>query len=151
MNVRPFTETPGPTVPLPSSHLGIFSLFFTTSLLQYIVLQTNQYALECMGGEKFHKWDKLTVNELQAYMGFMILMGICHLPSVCDYWKTDEFFHYSPVANRFSRDRFFDLHRYLHFVDTSSLSPPGSSNYDKLGKIKPIIEMLLTSFQSKCY
>ena len=29
-----------------------------------------------MGGEKFMKWTKITVEELQVYMGFMILMGL---------------------------------------------------------------------------
>jgi len=47
--------------------------------------QTNQYALECMGGEKFARWTPVTVEELNAYMGFMILMGIVHLPSMYDY------------------------------------------------------------------
>ena len=77
-----------------------------------------------MGGEKFGKWSKVTAPELQAYMGFMVLMGLVHLPSIYDYWKEDEIFHYSPVASRISRDRFFELHRYLHFADNSSLSPP---------------------------
>ena len=101
-----------------------------------------------MGGERFHRWEKVTIEELQAYMGFMILMGICHLPSIYHYWKTDEFFYYSPVAKRISRDRFFELHRYLHFVENSTLSPPGNPEYDKLGKIRPIIARLLTTFQS---
>ena len=90
----------------------------------------------------------MTVEELQAYMGFMILMGIVHLPSIYDYWKKDEVYHYSPVASRISRDHFFELHRYLHFADNSSLGLPGTPEYDKLGKIKPIIEKLSERFRS---
>ena len=93
-----------------------------------------------MGGEKYAQWTQVTVSELQAYVGFMILMGIVHLPSLYDYWKKDAIFHYSPVASRISRDRFFELHRYLHFTDNSTLSLPGDPGYDKLGKIKPILE-----------
>ena len=140
-------ETPGPRVSLPTSPLGVFSLFFTSSFLQFLVLQTNQYALECMGGEKYAQWTQATVPELQAYMGVMILMGIVHLPSIYDYWKKDEIFHYSPVASRISRDRFFELHRYLHFTDNSLLSPPGSPGYDKLGKVKPIVDRLSKVFR----
>ena len=33
-------------------------------------------------GQKYEKWDKVTVEELCAYMGFMLLMGIVHLPSM---------------------------------------------------------------------
>ena len=69
-----------------------------------------------MGMEKYDKWDKVTVNELCAYMGFMLLMGIVHLPSLYDYWRNDEVFHYAPIASKISRNRFLELHRYLHFT-----------------------------------
>ena len=101
-----------------------------------------------MGGKKFTQWTPTTVPELQSYMGFMILMGIVHLPSIYDYWKKDEVYHYSPVASRISRDRFFELHRYLHFADNSSLRNPGDSGYDKLGKVRPVIDRLTEAFRS---
>ena len=63
-------------------------------------------------------------------------MGIVYLPSIYDYWKKDAIFHYSPVASQIPRDRFFELHRYLHFAENSTLSLPGEPGYDKLGKIK---------------
>ena len=52
------------------------------------------------------------------------------------------------MASRISRDRFFELHRYLHFADNSSLAPPGSLEHDKLGKVNPIIEKLSERFRS---
>ena len=79
ITVEGFKKTPGPKVPIPQSAKEIFFLFFTPSLLELIVEQTNKYAAECMGLEKFEKWDKVTVDELCAYMGFMLLMGIVHL------------------------------------------------------------------------
>ena len=148
VTLEPFSDDSGPCESLPSSLLGIFHLFFTSSLLEYIVAQTNQYALECMGGEKFAKWTAVTVEELEAYMGFMILMGIVNLPALRDYWQKDEIFHYSPIARRISRDRFMELTRYLHFADNSSLAPPGTPGYDKLGKVRPVIERLSESFSS---
>ena len=101
-----------------------------------------------MGGEKFAQWTQVTEQELHAYMGFMILMGLVHMPSLYDYWKKDEIFHYSPVASRISCDRFFELHRYLHCADNHTLSPPGDPGYDKLGKIKPVMERLCAQFRS---
>ncbi len=50
------------------------------------------------------------------------------------------------MASRISRDRFFELHRYLHFVDNSTLSAPGTPEYDKLGKVAPIITTLSEQF-----
>ena len=120
----------------------IFFLFFTPTLLELIVEQSNKYAAECMGPDKYEKWTEITVEELCAYMGFMLLMGIVHLPSLYDYWKNDEVYHYSPIASRISRNRFLELHRYLHLVDNSTLSPPGSPEYDRLGKVRPVVEYL---------
>ena len=101
-----------------------------------------------MGGEKFGRWSQITIQELQAYMGFMVLMGIVHLPSIYDYWKKDPIFHYAPIASRISRDRFFELHRYLHFADNSCLHPPGHPQYDKVGKVKPILTRLAQIFRT---
>ena len=131
-------------VPIPSSALGIF----TQQILEYIVAQSNEFALECMGGERFASWSKITVEELQAYMWFMLLMGLVKLPSIYDYWKKDELYNYSPIASRISRDRFFELHRYLHFADNGTLAPPGSPKYKKLGKVQPIIDKLSQRFQA---
>ena len=117
-----FKEIPGLKVPLQGTAKDIFFPFFTPSPLELIVEQTNKFAAECIGQEKFEKWDQVII-ELCAYMGFMLLIGIVHLPSLYDYWKNDEVYHYSPVASRISRTRFLELHRYLHFVDNSTLSP----------------------------
>ena len=99
-----------------------------------------------MGAERFATWTQITVEELQAYMGFMILMGLVKLPSIYDYWQKDETYHYSPIASRITRDRFFELHRYLHFADNSTLASPRSPEY-KLGKVQPVIDSLSQSFQ----
>ena len=146
VEVKSFEQHVGPQVVVPCSSLGAF-LFFTKTLLEYIVVQSNKFALECMGEEKYESWDKITIDELTAFMGFMLLMGIVRLPSIADYWKLDEVFHYSPVARRISRKRFFELQRYLHFADNSTLAPPGTPEYNRLGKIQPIMDSLLTRFQ----
>ena len=47
--------------------------------------QSNEYAKLVMGAEKYEKWAKMTVEELKAFLGFSILMGVNHLPSLNDY------------------------------------------------------------------
>ena len=123
ISVEKFTKTPGPKITLPQTAKDIFR-FFTPALLELNVEQSNKYAAECMGQEKYEKWEEITVEELCAYISFMLLMGVVHLPSLYDYWKNDEIYHCSPIASRISRNRFTELHRYFHFVDNSSLSPP---------------------------
>ena len=81
----------------------------------------------------------VTVSDLKAYFGFYILMGINHLPSIHDYWQVDPFVHFSPIADRITHNRFKEITRYLHFVDNTQLQKRGEPNYDRLGKIRPIM------------
>ena len=84
-------------------------------------------------------------------MGFNILMGINRQPSTDDYWKKDPIHYYKPIAQRISRDRFRDISKYFHFVDNSTLSLIGSANYDKLGKVRPLIKHFQERFLSLYY
>ena len=45
-----------------------------------------------MGDESSREWRKITKEEVKAFFGFSILMGIDHLPSVDDYWSKDPSF-----------------------------------------------------------
>ena len=119
---------------------------FTTDLQDEIVKQSNLYAKEVMGEEKYSRWTQITREELQAYFGFCVLMGINHLPALDDYWSTDPTLHYSGIASRITRDRFRELTRYLHFADNAALAPREDPGHDRLGKVRPVIDHLSSRF-----
>ena len=121
-------------------------MFFSNDLMQLMVTESNKYAEVVIGNEKFAKWTKITVDELKAFLGFSILMGINQLPSVKNYWKTNEYLHYGPIADRIPRDRFLEISRYIHFVDNSTLQPCGAPGLDRLGKVRPLIDHLSAKF-----
>jgi hypothetical protein len=106
---------------------------FTPSLMDNIVEQTN-----C--------WEEVTTEELKAYLGFCVLMGINRLTALDDYWSSDRTLATPPIADKITRDRFREISRYLHFVDNSTLSPKGSPGYDRLGKVRPVIDHLSNRF-----
>ncbi len=81
-------------------------------------------------------------------MGFMILMGLVKLPSIPDYWKRDEVFNYGPISSRITRDRFYEITKFLHFSDNSALAAPVEDGYGRLGKIRPVIRMVNESLQA---
>ena len=141
-----FTQPTGPTTSLPTNPLEIFFCFFTQQLIRMIVDQSNLYAASCMGEELYQRWEKITDDELKAYLGFIILMGLVPLPSIYDYWCKNPVFHYSPIADRISRDRFLEIHKYLHFVDNETLPAYGDDEYDKLGKVRPLVDYLCERF-----
>ena len=67
-------------------------------------------------------------------------MAVNHLPSIADHWKLDEVYHYAPIASRISRDRFLDISRFLLFVDNSTLLLRTDPNFDRLQKVRPVID-----------
>ena len=113
-------------------------LVFTQELMGTIATETNRYAQVCLG-ERYETWECVTVEELYAYFGFLILMGMINLPSIQDYWKKDVVFNYRPLSSRISRTRFLDIHRFLHFVDNDLLPSYGDQQYSKIQKVKPIL------------
>ena len=108
-------------------------------------MQTNLYAKQVMGEEKYEDWEKLGVQELKAYIGFSILMGLVRLPAIEDYWKI--FLCYFPISDRIARQRFRELSRYIHFVDNVQLPTWGEPGYDKVGKVKSRIDHCSKVFQ----
>ena len=139
---NPFTSPTGPTVLISTEPSDIFGLFYTDTVMEDIVHQTNLYAQQTMEESQYEKWVDVTVEELKAYLGFGILMGIVKLPLIDDYWKKDPFLHYDPIASRITRDRFRDIWRYLHFVDNKTLPPPGTPGSDWLAKIRPFFNII---------
>ena len=127
---RQFVEPVGPSKILPPTVLGIFRLFFTTSLVGLIVRETNEYARLVLGERAQEKWTDVTEEDIWAFLGFALLMGINRLPQLHLYWNTNPAFHYLPIAERITRDRFMSIWRFLHFTSNTpsctSSSPSGS-------------------------
>ena len=131
---------------ISESPLEVFELFFTEELQEMLVVESNRYARQVMGEEQYTHWNKITVQELKAYLGFRILMGINHLLSVDDHWSKDSCLHYAPIAEKIPRWRFRKISRYLHFVNNDHLAPRGDPAHDRLGKVRPLIDYLGSRF-----
>ena len=92
------------------------------------------------------QWKEIDEEKLDAFWGFSILMGVVQLPSLDDYWSRDPLTHYAPIAMKIPRWRFREISRYLHFVDNQHLAPRGSPTFDRLGKVRPVIDHLSQQF-----
>ena len=140
---------------------SIFKMFFTTALVASIVEQTNIYARQVLGDAAERKWTDVTEDDMWAFFGFMILMGINKLPHLHHYWSQDPYFHYNPVADRISWDRFFAISRFLHFTGNGALSSVPDNEktlshtgnkcllsdptFDQLRKVRPVILAVLAA------
>ena len=132
---------------IPDSPEDVFQLFSDESLQSDIVKESNKYARQVMGEDAYERWNPITVEELKAFFGLSILMGINHLPAIDDYWSRDPHLCYGSIADKISRQRFRDISQYLHFVDNDHLAPRGDPSYDRLGKVRPLIEHLSERFE----
>ena len=148
ITIKPFEDTVGPTFLVSSSPAEVLSFLFVNELVETIVDETNMYAERMMEPAKFAKWKQVDMQEIKAYLGFNMLMGLVQMPEVEDYWKTDPHFYYAPIATRISRTRFKEITRYLHFTDNTSLVPRGQRGHDKLGKVRPVITAVSSALLS---
>lgn len=93
-----------------------------------------------------HSLFGVTPDEIAAFMGINIAMGIVNLPSVCEYWSTNPVLHHPWFGQVRPRNRFYLINRYLHFNDNNDQVDREHSLYDKLFKIRLIIERVQESF-----
>ncbi|XP_049527551.1 piggyBac transposable element-derived protein 4-like [Dermacentor silvarum] len=122
-----------------------FSLYFDEEVWKMIVEETNLYALQRM----MPNWRTLTVSELKAYIGMLILMSIHNLPQVYLYWSSDKFFNLQEISNVMSFRRFQQITRCLHLNDNSKIPDKTSPNFDRCYRVRPLMEMLNINFQKE--
>lgn len=82
--------------PLPAipQENDFFSAFCGDVLWDWIVNQTNLYARQKLSAfpHRLAKFTNVTRQEMKAYFGIRIVMGIVRLPTIALYWSTDDFF-----------------------------------------------------------
>ena len=140
VTVNTFVQPVGPSAILPPTILGIFQLFFSTALTATIVDQTNIYARQVLGENAEDQWTDVLADNIWAFLGFSILMGINRLSSLCHYWSRDPTYRYHPIADRIPRDHFYAILRFLHFTDNSALSlVPGNGSLIGTRQWRPLI------------
>ena len=131
---------PTPRTKRENSSLQVFQLFITTILLEGIIKQSNAYAIS-----KGTVLD-LHLEELKAFIGMNIAMGMLRLPQIRDYWAQNEILSTPWFPSIMLRDRFFSILRFLYLVDNSLQKKKGEDGYDPLFKIRPMIDHLSAVF-----
>lgn len=87
-----FQEPSGPSQEARNAKtpLECFQLFFTTALVTILVTQTNLYADQlrtASAPSPSNRWYNVSMEEILAYLGIHIAMGIVNLPSLRDFWS----------------------------------------------------------------
>ena len=115
-------------------------------MFHFIAEESNQYAQQ-KGDANF----EVTPAEISAFVGINIAMGIINMPDVHDFWSTDPILHHQWFGTVMSRKQFFDIQKYLHFNDNSLAVNRDHPLYDKLFKLRPILDIVTETFSSHYY
>ncbi|XP_041364890.1 piggyBac transposable element-derived protein 3-like [Gigantopelta aegis] len=144
-----FAKNPGPVklFDIDTKATQYFSLFYTNAMFEKIVEFTNMNAMRKRTtdpGNNRGVWYNVTVEEIKAYYGVLILMDVI----TCDrdelYWSQSTDYPYirTEIPKIFSRDRFMQIRRYLHFSDDSNVDQT-----DKLFKFRYMIDNIGQAFK----
>lgn len=134
------------SVPLRSSRslpnrtrpITYFELFFDEEVVKNIVEQTNRYAASCNA----QNWQELSEGEFKAFLGMIIQMGIHKLPTIEDYWSSDPILQVIEIAETMTLQRFQKILKFLHVNDNSQMALRNSPNFDKMYKVRPLVDRL---------
>lgn len=125
-----------------SQLLDYFRNLFPEQLLDLIVQNTNLYAKQ-NGSATF---VDVSYDELCAFFGMVILMGLHPLPSLELYWSTDEFYGNPVIQKVMTCKRFKKILENLHVCNNDDILPRSHPGHDKLSKIKDMIIILNRTF-----
>lgn len=106
-----------------------------------MVTQTNLYVQQ-----KNRKGDPVTKDELLIFLGVNILMGIKKLPSYRDYWSSNEKLNDPYISRLMPVVRFGYILGNIHLADNEQEPEKQHKNYDKLYKLRPMINTLNKNF-----
>ena len=125
--------------------LDCFQLFFDEITIQRIADETNRYYLQNPMNERQHmsNWHNVNSVEVYAFLAITMLTGLIDKNRIRDYWSTDSLLATPIFSQYFTRNRYQDILRYMHFANNENIF-----HTDRLGKIKPIVDQLKRKFAS---
>ena len=163
ITVPPPKTKGGPNLPSnfgDESHaIDYFQLFFTDSLINNIVRFMNQYAhLEII--KKRHtqpnyvdkQWafdgtDNVSVPEMCAYLGACIILSVNPARQLRHVFSSEPFLNNTGLHSVFTLHRFSKISHYFCVSDKTKEIPKENIGYDKLFKVRPVVEQLQKLFK----
>ena len=139
---QPFTHHVGPINPPAYDDPPIFG----EDTFAYITTQTNLYARQNGTGQ--YKWTETSPNEVRQLIGMLMAMGVHKLPDFHDYWNQSALLSVPGITSGMPRTRFKVLMSNLHLNDNSQMIPRGNPGYDKLYKIRPLLDIVESNSQA---
>ena len=150
VRVNAFMENTGPVTDATRfSALDFFNLFFKDENFDRIAEKTNCYARQLIATTADLTWYEMNAIEIRAFFGVNILFGIKQLPEIHSYWSRNPLLGVPEIQKIFPRNRFAKISQYLHLNDKSRELPRGDANHDKLFKVRPVLDSVVSLIRSE--
>uniref|UniRef100_A0A8C2ZIU9 PiggyBac transposable element-derived protein domain-containing protein n=1 Tax=Cyclopterus lumpus TaxID=8103 RepID=A0A8C2ZIU9_CYCLU len=151
---RPKRE-PGPQLILTVKYavLQLFQLFFTSTIIQKIVENTNEF------GEAHHKtpsnpWIHITSEDMFSFMALVVFLGLVKWRAFTDYWRGGKMYLQLPKKIMTGK-KFLRISRTLHLsslvADAANEQLRGTPAFDRLAQIKPLYEEIREACRTHCH
>ena len=144
----PFTKKAGSLLTLNGSDYPceFFEAIFGSDTFDLIADQSNLYATQSNA-----TWEETSSNEIKVFIGMILAMGVHKLPYLRDYWSQNPLLGAPGITKSMPRDRFKAILRYLHLNDNSQMPARNDANFDKLYKVRPLLEAIKENTQKAYY
>ncbi|XP_069105020.1 piggyBac transposable element-derived protein 4-like [Argopecten irradians] len=113
-----------------------------------MAIETNRYAeqrQQVTGPDP--RWRPTTADEMRAYVGMNVMMGVKQLPRIWCYWSTDKRYGDPFISGVMPKTRFLKLNQYIHLRDTSDMPGRDDPDYDPLYKVRPLLDLVSKKFR----
>lgn len=151
VDVEDFVEPTGPTsrVPDDGNAMDFFFLLWPEELFAKIVEQTNRNAQQCIRTKPDPSWYETTCKEMRAFVALNVLFGVKSLPETRLFWSKNPYLGVTLVQKVVPRNRLEKIRQYLHLNNQENMLPREDPNFDKLFKIRPLLDTLSGTFREE--
>lgn len=118
-----------------NSPLELFRLFFDMDIMTLLHHHTNNYC------RYKNRCADITMDEIQCFIGVLMVSGYVQVPKRYMYWETAEDCHNELIHSAISRDRFTYVIQNIHCSDNNALNAN-----DKFSKVRPLFNALNQRF-----
>lgn len=134
------------------SPLALFSLFLDRSSISILCCNTNEQACKNIAkGKKYH-WSPVTEEDMYKYLGLTFYFSLVKLSSIPEYWRQNTIFSQVFPAKVLTRERYLTISWNLHLSDPNedlqNDEKKGTSQYDPLFRLKPLLDTIKTACQT---